>query len=127
VKNYVPFCSDVGEQLGELLDLIGDGGEIELAREEIRHLQQEQPRECGRDEAVVHRVTESGTVILRAEEDGQTVRGGVLGLEREFTLLEWHFVPGDTTKSDADKPEFRIVELASENLDEQRILVHRLS
>ena len=40
---YIPFCSDVREQLCELLDLTGDGAKIELAREEIRHFHQEEP------------------------------------------------------------------------------------
>ena len=75
----------------------------------------------------MHRVTESGAVILRAEEDGQTVGGGIFGLECEFALFKWHFVPGDATKSDTDEPEFRIVELASKNFHEQGILIHRLS
>ena len=127
MSEYVPFCSDVGEQLRELLDLACDGDEIELAREQIGHLQQEQPRECGCDKAVVHHVMEGGMVVLQAEKDGQTVGGSVLGLECEFMLFEWHFVPGDAMKSDADKPESRIVELTSKNLDKQRILIHCMS
>jgi hypothetical protein len=103
-RQDAPFCGDFREQLRELLDLSGYLTKIELGREEACHLQQEQPRECGRDEVVVASVTESCAIILRSKEDGKAVRRGLLSLKRELALFKRHLFPGDSTESDADKP-----------------------
>lgn len=62
----ISFGRDVAEELGQLLDLGGDGTEVELSREQARHFEEEETRKCRSNEAVVNCIAEGSAVLGRS-------------------------------------------------------------
>lgn len=83
-RKHIPFSSNIGEQLSELLYLNGDHAEIELGREEIRHFQEEEARERSGNKAVVYSIPQrrSGCIsvsmspLLQTDVSAEEMRTG---------------------------------------------------